>query len=145
MSFRVARRAGRCLVPLLLAVAIPAAAQGPAATAGPCAAEPAAGARRIADGEVEIHWLADPAPLAAHRATALRLRLCPPDARLMAVDAWMPRHRHGMNYRPGVQAQGPAQWRAEGLLLHMDGDWELRFDVEHGGRRRVLVQPLSLP
>lgn len=49
------------------------------------------------------------------------------------VDASMPDHRHGMNYRPSVTRRGPHRYRAEGLLFHMSGRWEFTFDIEGVG------------
>ncbi|HYE94008.1 MAG TPA: hypothetical protein VEA38_23455 [Terriglobales bacterium] len=60
-------------------------------------------------------------------------------ARLTGVDADMPAHRHGMNYRATVAAQAPGRYLAEGLLFHMPGRWRLLFDVEHAGRRARLA------
>jgi len=48
----------------------------------------------------------------------------------LAVDAQMPEHRHGMNYRPEVKGLAPGRWRAEGLLFHMPGKWRLEFVVD---------------
>lgn len=59
---------------------------------------------------------------------------------LVGVDARMPAHRHGMNYRPSVHALGDGRFRAEGLLLHMPGQWQLIF---HAGRER-LVHDISV-
>lgn len=47
----------------------------------------------------------------------------------VSVDAWMPAHRHGMNYRPAIRALGDGRFRAEGLLLHMPGHWEFVFQA----------------
>jgi hypothetical protein len=58
---------------------------------------------------------------------------------LTRVDAQMPEHRHGMNYRPTLAPKGPGRYVAEGLLFHMPGRWELSFDVESGGRRTRLA------
>ena len=54
----------------------------------------------------------------------------------VSVDAQMPEHRHGMNYKPSITRAGDA-WRADGLLLHMPGKWELIFAVAtaHGVQR----------
>jgi hypothetical protein len=52
----------------------------------------------------------------------------------------MPAHRHGMNYRPTVAARGGGRYRAEGLLLHMPGAWEFRFDVRtSAGHERITL------
>lgn len=49
------------------------------------------------------------------------------------IDAHMPAHRHGMNYEPVLQKIAAGRWRAEGLLFHMPGQWEFRFDVRAAG------------
>ena len=48
----------------------------------------------------------------------------------LKVDAHMPEHRHGMNYRPEVKRLAPGRWHAEGLMFHMPGKWELVFFVD---------------
>jgi len=94
-----------------------------------------------------LAWQLDAAPaqIAVGRHFALRLQLCPTSARLLRVDASMPEHRHGMNYRPSLTPLGEGRWLAEGLLFHMAGRWELRFDVESAGRTEVLRQSMVLP
>ena len=63
---------------------------------------------------------------------------------LTRLDADMPEHRHGMNYRPTLAAKDDGRYEAEGLLFHMPGRWRLRFDVEHGGRRTRLATEVVL-
>jgi cytochrome c peroxidase len=55
----------------------------------------------------------------------------PPET--LKVDAHMPEHRHGMNYAPALKALGPGRWRAEGLMFHMPGRWELVFELRSAG------------
>ena len=50
----------------------------------------------------------------------------------LSVDAAMPEHGHGMNRVPSVAALGDGRFRAEGLLFHMPGRWEIYFDVTRG-------------
>jgi hypothetical protein len=58
--------------------------------------------------------------------------------RALRVDAQMPAHRHGMNYRARVTPQGDGRYRAEGLLFHMPGEWQFVFDLERpGGTERL--------
>lgn len=119
------------------------------ALAPACPPVPADGRPLAADG-VALAWRVEAAPGGADAVPlsepfALRLRLCPPQAELRAVDATMPAHRHGMNYRPTLRPLGEGRWRAEGLLWHMAGTWELRFDVVLDGRTRVLRQAVDLP
>jgi len=63
---------------------------------------------------------------------------------LTRVDAHMPEHRHGMNYRPTLTSQGTGRYRAEGFLFHMPGLWQFLFDVEHAGRRTRLSSDMML-
>jgi hypothetical protein len=58
---------------------------------------------------------------------------------LTRVDAQMPEHRHGMNYRPTLTAHGGGRYVAEGFLFHMPGRWELSFDLERAGARARLA------
>lgn len=114
------------------------------ANACPLPVEPA-GARQIVQGALQLSWLTEPEALAVGRPFALLLRLCPPAARVLRVDATMPEHRHGMNYRPSIKALGDGRWRAEGLLWHMAGRWELAIEVENGGEQTWLRQSVQLP
>lgn len=70
----------------------------------------------------------------------------PPEA--LQIDAHMPAHRHGMNYAPSVHAEETAasakRWRVDGLLLHMPGVWEFRFDLRAGGKTDRLTYRLML-
>jgi len=106
---------------------------------------PQAGERQITEGAAQVAWKPEPAPLTVGRAFALQMRVCPATARVLRVDATMPEHRHGMNYRPSVKSQGEGLWRAEGLLWHMVGRWELAIEVEVAGERTWLRQAVQLP
>ena len=57
----------------------------------------------------------------------------------LKIDAHMPEHRHGMNYKPTVRSAGPGRWQAEGLMFHMPGKWEFVFYVEGERMTRELV------
>ena len=85
-----------------------------------------------ADG-LQLAFAPRPAPLPLGRHFALDIVVCPaagqPLPATLAVDADMPAHRHGMNYRTTVTALGEGRFRAEGLLFHMAGRWRLLFDV----------------
>ena len=60
------------------------------------------------------------------------------------VDAQMPAHRHGMNYRARVTPKGGGRYVAEGLLFHMPGRWQLVFDVDRPGRTERLTHDLTV-
>ncbi len=123
-----------------------------AATAGATAAQvsaacpsPPKGAQLISTGGVQAAWLPEPAALVVGQPFALRVHLCPTDAQLLRVDATMPEHRHGMNYRPSIQALGAGHWQVQGLMWHMSGRWELRLDVQSQGAQHRLLQSVVLP
>ena len=112
---------------------------------------PQAGRQVITQGGLQIAYAPRPAPLPLGRHFALDIALCPapgqPAPVLLAVDAEMPAHRHGMNYRPMVQSLGQGRYRAEGLLLHMPGAWRLWFHLDPGAGLAPLRvgQDLVLP
>ena len=96
-------------------------------------------------GGATLAWRAQPRDITVGTPFALQLVLCPVDAQLVALDATMPEHRHGMNYKPSLQPLGGGRWRAEGLLWHMSGRWQLRFDVQQGATKQTLTRDVVLP
>jgi hypothetical protein len=99
----------------------------------------------LQQGAVQAAWAVASPPIAVGKHFALDIQVCPLDAVLSRVDATMPEHRHGMNYRPSLKRLGPGQWRAEGLLFHMPGRWQLRLDVQTAGGTESLLAPITLP
>jgi hypothetical protein len=94
------------------------------------------GAVRIETPRQVLLYRADPAAIPLNARFALEIALCARDGstpELRRVDAWMPSHRHGMNYRPELATVGPGRWRADGLLFHMPGAWAFVFEA--GGER----------
>jgi hypothetical protein len=45
------------------------------------------------------------------------------------IDADMPAHKHGMNYKARV-SQTPNGYLAEGMMFHMRGKWRVIFELE---------------
>jgi hypothetical protein len=62
----------------------------------------------------------------------------------IAIDATMPAHGHGMNYRPKAERIGASHYRFTGLMLHMPGIWQFTFDITQGGRRTRLTHEVNL-
>ena len=48
------------------------------------------------------------------------------------VDAQMPDHGHGMNVAPTIVLEKSGECRAEGMLFHMSGRWEVDVDIDDG-------------
>jgi hypothetical protein len=69
----------------------------------------------------------------------------PYEADSALIDSWMPHHRHGMNVAPRIVAEGPGRWRAEGMLMHMSGLWEIDVDLVRGGRSERAQWMVDLP
>lgn len=91
--------------------------------------------RRLESARLAISYRTSPARIVVGEPFEVLFALCPKGgfkAGRIKVDAIMPEHRHGMNYRPSVVAVGGA-YRSEGWLFHMPGRWEIVFEV--GGER----------
>jgi hypothetical protein len=106
----------------------------------------------LQQGAVQVVWKVEGAPPATvikeSKLFAIEVQVCPASAVLTRVDATMPEHQHGMNYRPSIQRVGDAKdgrWRADGLMFHMPGRWELRLDVRADGRTEKLTDTVLLP
>ena len=82
----------------------------------------------------QVAFVPVPGPLVAGKPFALDLVLCPASPGLqvtrLGVDAEMPAHKHGMNYRTVVKPAGDQRYRADGLLFHMPGRWRFLFELE---------------
>jgi hypothetical protein len=129
-------------------MAVVALSSGGPALAADCGAELPASHRLVAQGPgaaagPAVAFVPDPTPWAVGRHFSLRGVVCGP-GRLLRVDADMPAHRHGMNYRPSLDLQADGRFLAQGLMLHMPGRWRIRFELEADGRRQWLEQTVDL-
>jgi hypothetical protein len=92
---------------------------------------------RVESQRVALSYRTIPARIAVGEQFVLELTACPKNATALPervkLDAQMPEHRHGMNYRPSLQPMGGGRYRSEGWLFHMPGRWEFIFDL--GGER----------
>lgn len=141
------RNCGRRLAPLgAVLLALPFVAVRAADDA--CGAALGAGAQRAESAHYVVAFKPSPAPIAVGRAFALDAEVCPKSAAPrptgLRVDAHMPDHRHGMNYRATVAPGGERRYRAEGLMFHMPGRWQLVFDVEAGTDVERAVRDVTL-
>jgi hypothetical protein len=134
-----------------LVLALPAAGWPVAGAAAPPTCEAPqgfGGQRRLESPDVVVIYRTVPAVIEVSRPFVVEAVVCPAQpagaASGLLVDAYMPAHRHGMNYRPRVSRKDDGTYVAEGLLFHMPGQWQLRFDVERGGRTERLSHDIDL-
>jgi hypothetical protein len=84
-----------------------------------------------------------PSPVRIGELFRLEAGVCPKGATRITglkVDAIMPAHRHGMNYRPVVTRVSPDRFAATGLMFHMPGQWQFVIGVETpSGREEVRI------
>lgn len=106
------------------------------------------GGRQVESTRFAVGYRTQPERIPVGKHFAVELVVCPkggaqpPDS--VRIDAHMPEHRHGMNYKANVVATLGGRYRAEGLMFHMPGRWEFIFDVRAGDRTDRLTQSLVL-
>jgi hypothetical protein len=105
--------------------------------------------RQVETAQALLVYRTTPEPIPVGRHFGIDFEICPQGAAVLPaevrVDASMPEHKHGMNYRPSVTAQGPGRYRAEGLMFHMPGRWELVFELRGSGTAvQRMVQSLQV-
>ena len=130
-------------LPALLLAAL-AGATPAAAAACPADGE---GFRRLKTADAEIAYRFEPAEPKVGQFLAMEVVACraPGAAPVeIAIDATMPAHGHGMNYRPAAVRAGAGHYRFTGLMLHMPGTWHITFDLIQGATRTRLTQELSI-
>jgi len=102
------------------------------------------GGQRIESTHYELAYRTHPAPVVVGQHFALDVIVCAraPHDRVteLRVDARMPEHRHGMNYRPSVTDRGGGVYRVEGLMFHMPGRWQYVFEVRDARGTERLTQ-----
>ena len=100
-----------------------------------------------ADG-ARIAFVSRPTPVPVGRHFNLDFVVCTAAAvradAAIQVDADMPAHRHGMNYRATVSTLSPGVYRAEGLMFHMPGRWRVIFDLPLEDRTLRLTHELEV-
>jgi hypothetical protein len=92
---------------------------------------------RVQRDGVTIVFATQPATVKIGHHFSVQGVVCPAVTTLR-VDADMPAHRHGMNYRASTELQADGRFNSRGLLFHMPGRWRFIFDLQ------VAQQPLRL-
>ena len=106
------------------------------------------GAQRMESAHYVLAYRTLPAKPLVGRHFAVEMVACPkggaPAPAGVAVDAYMPEHGHGMNYKAAVKPTGNAHYRAEGLMFHMPGRWDLIFELQSTGMTERLTRSIVL-
>lgn len=89
------------------------------------------------DGRYKVELETKPAAIEVNQPFDVTLTVTPKSGAAkdvaVVVDARMPAHFHGMNRVAKVSNTGGNTWKAEGLVFHMPGHWELYVDITEGG------------
>lgn len=129
------------LMPLALALG----ALAPPASACPTAEQ---GFQRLVSPQAEIAYRWEPAELKVGQFFAAEIVACrthkDAPAPEIRIDATMPAHGHGMNYRPSATSTAPGRYRFTGLMLHMPGTWQIAIDLLQDGKRTRLTREVNL-
>jgi len=144
------RRGRRALASLAVAASLAAAGLPTIAYSAPPCETPRgfSAQKRLESPDAVVLYRTIPPAIEVGQHFAVEAVVCPTPsdgaASGLRVDARMPEHRHGMNYRARVVKKGDGLYLAEGLLFHMPGLWQLMFDVERGGRTERLMTDIDL-
>lgn len=102
---------------------------------------PAASRALIESSGLALAFAPRPSTIAVGRHFSVDVVVCAapgaPAPALIGVDAEMPAHRHGMNYRPAVRRLDGDRYAVDGLMFHMPGRWRFVFTL--GGDRSPLT------
>ncbi|NKB19459.1 MAG: hypothetical protein GKS01_02840 [Alphaproteobacteria bacterium] len=103
---------------------------------------------QIEQGSYRLIFQTQPKKITVGKFFSLRVDVCSKDGSPLPdglkIDATMPMHGHGMNYRPSVQQLAPGKFKAKGLMMHMAGSWLLRFDIRQGDKATRMQTKLIL-
>lgn len=62
----------------------------------------------------------------------------------LVVDATMPAHRHGMNYRPRAERVDSRRYEVDNLLFHMPGVWRLEVTAYENSKPHRFTHDVNL-
>jgi hypothetical protein len=118
-------------------------------TVGSQACELTAGWLQMLGNEKEDHLVAiklETNPVPISKPFVVEIMVCTSDADIIdrvAIDAIMPAHRHGMNYRPDIRKVDEVTYKASGMFFHMPGEW--RISVVAYGQKGSRHFTLNVP
>jgi hypothetical protein len=104
------------------------------------------GALQLESDRYFVGLRTEPVRVAVGQHFSVELTVCKKDGAAtptgVALDAHMPEHRHGMNYKPRVIPVTDERFSATGLMFHMPGKWEFVVDVRSGGSTDRLTKSI---
>ena len=119
----------------------------PYATAQACGAD-LRGAQTLESGRYLVAYRMQPAKIVVGKHFSIDVVTCAKgdvsSPAGVAVDAYMPEHGHGMNYKATIKSTGKSRFRADGLMFHMPGRWDLSFDIQGAGGTERLTRSIVL-
>ena len=121
-----------------------------ATPAGPCGADlPDKGRQTLQSGATTLVWAPSRWPIPVGQHFSLTVQVCAPEGQtapqVLRIDADMPLHKHGMNYRTTLKDLGQGRTRAEGLMFHMPGRWRVMVDLAGSPQDLRLSRELDVP
>ncbi len=92
-----------------------------------------------------LSYRTEPSAIVVGQHFSIAMQICqsgePVELDNVRVDARMPAHGHGMNYRPIVTRLAPGRYSATGFLFHMPGQWQFVFEIGSGQmKKRLLIE-----
>ena len=108
--------------------------------------EAVAGARRVEGRDMALAFKTRPAKIKVGELFAVDVAVCPKRGTVkgIGVDASMPEHKHGMNYKPAVKKNATEGFTATGLMFHMPGRWQFAFEVDSSAGRERLLDTIAV-
>lgn len=98
--------------------------------------------------EFSLTYRTEPSTISVSEPFSLHVQVCQKNKKTYShsfnLDATMPKHRHGMNFSPKITEQASGKFLIEGMLLHMPGEWQYKFDLKRDGEKRQLVKDFLL-
>ena len=87
-----------------------------------------------------LHYRIKSPPLIVAQHFSMQFLLCRGESVLAVegfkLDALMPAHGHGMNYKASINWLDDGLVEASGLLFHMPGQWRITVNLTYGGVAR---------
>jgi hypothetical protein len=110
---------------------------------------PAHGRQQVAADGFTVAFVPSVWPIPVGKHFNLSLQICSQTGQTITdalkVDADMPLHKHGMNYRASVKHLGEGNYSADGLMFHMPGRWRFLFAIGSKPQSTRLHQEIDVP